>query len=155
MTDQIENRLPVDLLEKSIRSGSEFGWRQNDFPAVVEAARRLQIAIEGGLVQYVFEDGTCELYWLHYYTQEMKKGENWVNYCNRTAKECIDAFNKIIRERNIEKEAIDNFGLAKTESENGTVLEKHKLFILSFEGKKAPEQNQSQNQSQNQNRKPR
>lgn len=135
MTDQIENRLPVDLLEKSIRSGSEYGWRQNNFLEVVEAARKLQIAIEGGQIQYVFEEGTCELYWLHYYTQEMKAGENWVNYCNRTAKECVDKFNQIIREKNIEKEAIDNFDLVKKEVANGIVLENHKLFIISFEGK--------------------
>ena len=136
MTDQIENRLPVNLLEKSIRSGSEYGWRQNNFLEVVEAARKLQIAIEGGQIQYVFDDGTCELYRLHYYTQEMKAGENWVNYCNRTAKECVDKFNQIIREKNIEKEAIDNFDLVKKELENGIVLENHKLFIISFEGKK-------------------
>jgi hypothetical protein len=136
MADPIENRLPVHLLEKSICSGSEYGWRQSDFAEVVEAARKLQIAIEGGLVQYVFEDGTCELYWLHYYTQELKKGENWVNYCNRTAKECMEMFNAVIR-RDIEKEALENFDLAKKELENGTRLENHKVFILSFEGKKS------------------
>jgi hypothetical protein len=135
MTDQIENKLPVSLLEKSIRSGSEYGWRQADFLEVVEAARKLQIAIEGGLVQYVFEEGTCELHWLHYYTQEMKKGENWVNYCNRTAKECAEKFNQITRERNIEKEAMENFDLIKKELESGTTLENHKVFILSFEEK--------------------
>src|SRR3954466_3727204 len=136
MAEQIENKLPVELLEKSIRSGSEYGWRQKDFPEVVEAARKLQLAIEGGLVQYVFEEGTCELHWLHYFTKEFKKGENWVSYCNRTAKECLDKFNQIIRERNIEKEAIDNFELVKNELANGTVLEDHKVFILSFEENK-------------------
>lgn len=135
MTDQIEHKLPVHLLERSIMSGSEYGWRQSDFAEVIEAARKLQIAIEGGLVQYVFEEGTCELHWLHYYTQEMKKGENWVNYCNRTAKECLDKFNKITRERHIEKEAIDNFELVKRELANNTVLANHLVFIISFEGK--------------------
>ena len=96
MTEIIENRLPVDLLEKSIKSGTEYGWRQNDFLEVVEAARKLQVAIEGGQIQYVFEEGTCELHWLHYYTNEIKKGENWTNFCNRTAKECSEMFNQII-----------------------------------------------------------
>lgn len=136
MTDQLEHKLPVHLLEKSIQSGSEYGWRQNDFPEVIEAARKLQIAIEGGQVQYVFEEGTCELHWLHYYTQELKPGENWMNYCNRTAKECMEKFNRIIRDRNIEKEALDNFTLVKLQSEGGIVLEDHKLFIISFEGRK-------------------
>lgn len=136
MTNSIENRLPVNLLEKSIRSGSEYGWRQNDFLEVVEAARKLQIAIEGGQIQYVFEEGVCELYWLHYYTQEIKTGENWVNYCNRTAKECVEKFNQIIREKNIEKEAIDKFDLVKKELKAGIAIENHKLFIISFEAKK-------------------
>ncbi len=136
MTEIIENRLPVALLEKSTKSGSEYGWRQNDFLEVVEAARKLQIAIEGGQIQYVFEEGTCELHWLHYYTNEIKKGENWTNYCNRTAKECSEMFNQIISKRNIEKEALDNFSLVKEKQKEGVVLEHHKLFIISFEDKK-------------------
>ncbi|HLA55535.1 MAG TPA: hypothetical protein VK623_05525 [Flavobacterium sp.] len=136
MTEQIEHRLPVHLLEKSIRSGSEYGWRQNDFLDVIEAARKLQIAIEGGQIQYVFDEGTCELHWLHYYTDEMKSGENWANYCNRTAKECVEKFKKITGERNIEKEALDNFSLVKENSENGIILDNHKVFIISFEDKK-------------------
>ncbi len=136
MTEIIENRLPVDLLEKSIKSGTEYGWRQNDFLEVVEAARKLHIAIEGGQIQYVFEEGTCELHWLHYYTNEIKKGENWTNFCNRTAKECSEMFNQIISKRNIEKEALDNFSLVKEKLKEGVVLENHKLFIISFEDKK-------------------
>ena len=136
MTEIIENRLPVDLLEKSIKSGTEYGWRQNDFLEVVEAARKLQIGIEGGQIQYVFEEGTCELHWLHYYTNEIKKGENWTNFCNRTAKECSEMFNQIISKRNIEKEALDNFSLVKEKLKEGVVLENHKLFIISFEDKK-------------------
>ena len=136
MTEIIENRLPVDLLEKSIKSGTEYGWRQNDFLEVVEAARKLHIAIEGGQIQYVFEEGTCELHWLHYYTNEIKKGENWTNFCNRTAKECSEMFNQIISKRNIEKEALDNFSLVKEKLKEGVVLENHKLFIISFEDQK-------------------
>ncbi len=136
MTEIIENRLPVELLEKSIKSGTEYGWRQNDFLEVVEAARKLQIGIEGGQIQYVFEEGTCELHWLHYYTNEIKKGENWTNFCNRTAKECSEMFNQIISKRNIEKEALDNFSLVKEKLKEGVVLENHKLFIISFEDQK-------------------
>lgn len=136
MSEILEHRLPVDLLEKSIQSGSEYGWRQADFLDVIEAARKLQLGIEGGLVQYVFEEGTCELHWLHYFTEDIKIGENWANYCNRTAKEASDMFQQIITKRNIEKEALDNFSLVKQQQENGVVLENHKLFIISFEDKK-------------------
>jgi elongation factor P--beta-lysine ligase len=44
-------------------------------------------------------------------------------------------FQQIIAKRNIEKEALDNFTLAKQQQENGVVLENHKLFIISFETK--------------------
>ncbi|SCY79408.1 hypothetical protein [Flavobacterium caeni] len=135
MTDQIEHRLPVELLEKSIQNGSEYGWRKNDFLDVVEAARKLEMAIEGGLVQYVFEEGTCELYWLHYFTDEFKKGENWVDYCNRTAKECAERFNKIVREKDIKKDAINSFELAKQKADEGIDIDKHQIFIISFEDK--------------------
>jgi hypothetical protein len=136
MTETIENRLPIHLLEKSIKSGSEYGWRQNDFLEVVEAARKLQIAIEGGQIQYVFEEGTCELYWLHYYTDDIKKGENWTNFCNRTAKECTEKFKQITSNKNIEKEALESFSLVKEKLKEGITLEDHKLFIISFEDKK-------------------
>lgn len=136
MSEILEHRLPVDLLEKSIQSGSEYGWRQADFLDVIEAARKLQLGIEGGLVQYVFEEGTCELYWLHYFTEDIKIGENWVNYCNRTAKEASEMFQQIVSKRNIEKEALDHFPLVKQQQEHGVVLENHKLFIISFEDKK-------------------
>lgn len=136
MIEQIENKLPVHLLEKSIKSGSEYGWRQNDFLEVIEAARKLQIAIEGGQIQYLFEEGTCELHWLHYYTEEIKSGENWITYCNRTAKEASEQFKKIIAERDIKKEAIDNFELVLLKSNEQIDVDDAKLFIISFEGMK-------------------
>jgi hypothetical protein len=155
MSDIIEHRLPVELLEKSIQSGSEYGWRQEDFLEVVEAARKLQIAIEGGMVQYVFEEGTCELHWLHYFTEELKKGENWVNHCNRTAKECSEKFRQIISKHNIEKEAIDNFSLVKQQLDNGVVLENHKLFIISFEDKETAQVTETKEKEKEKEKQPR
>jgi hypothetical protein len=76
------------------------------------------------------------LYWLHYYTDEIKKGENWVGYCNRTAKECTEKFKKIVNERDIKKEAIDSFELVKEKLNEGIDIDSHRLFIISFEGKK-------------------
>jgi len=133
--ERIENMLPVALLEKSIQSGSEYGWRQDDVLEVIEAARKLQIAIEGGLVQYLFEEGTCELHWLHYFTDEIKKGENWVNYCNRTAKEASDKFRKIISGKDIKKEAMESFELVRIKASEPIDVDQHKIFIISFERK--------------------
>lgn len=151
-TEPIEYKLPVDLLEKSIQSGSEYGWRQADVLDVIEAARKLQLAIEGGLVQYVFEEGTCELYWLHYFTDEIKKGENWNAYCNRTAREASEKFKKIVSGKDIGKEALENFELARQKSEEGIDIENHKLFIISFEDKRDQPQPAAKTQNKSKHR---
>lgn len=133
--EPLEHQLPVELLEKSIQSGSEYGWRQNDVLDVIEAARKAGLAIEGGLVQYVFEEGTCELYWLHYFTDEIKKGENFAAYANRTAREASERFKKVISGHDIKKEALDNFELVRTKAAEAVNIEDFKLFIISFEDK--------------------
>jgi hypothetical protein len=85
-----ENRFPEFILNKSIKSGNELGWKQNDFLEVVETARKNFIAIFGGQIQYAFPGCTYELYWLSYDPDERQLKEEWVTYCNRTAKECMD-----------------------------------------------------------------
>ncbi len=36
-----EERLPKSILDKAIKSTNEFGWRQEDFLEVIEAARKV------------------------------------------------------------------------------------------------------------------
>src|ERR1700712_871574 len=103
-TNLVERRLPEKILNKAIKSGNEFGWQQTDFIETIEAARKLKIGIVGGQVQYVFPDGTCELYWLSYDSGERQAGENWLKYCNRTADETINKFKDLITKTDFEKE---------------------------------------------------
>jgi hypothetical protein len=109
-----ENRLPKPILEKAIKSGNEFGWTQTDFLEVVEIARQNFMAIIGGQIQYVLPDGTCEPYWLSYDPDKRQLNEDWLTYCNRTAKECVDKFNKLIASTDIEKEALTSFDFLAT-----------------------------------------
>ena len=126
-----ENRLPKHILDKAIKSGNEIGWKQEDFVAVVEAARQGFIGIVGGQIQYVLTDGTCELYWLSYDPAPRRVNENWLTYCNRTADECIDKFNKLVASTNIEKEAL-SFDFLKDKKERGVDINKFLTFILYF-----------------------
>lgn len=97
-----ERRLSKSILDKAIKSGDEFGWRQKDFSEVIEAARQNHLAIIGGQVQYVLPGGTCELYWLSYDPDKRQPNESWLTYCDRTAKECLEKFNTLVMTTDIE-----------------------------------------------------
>jgi hypothetical protein len=126
-----EYRLPKEIREKAIESGNEFGWKQQDFKEVIEAARQIPVAVVGGQVQYVFNDGTCELYWLSYYTDERQENEDWLTYCNRTAKQSFEKFGRLINETDFEKEEM-SFEFLKGKKEKNIDLEKHRIFIIYF-----------------------
>jgi len=126
------NRLPKAIREKAIRRCNEFGWRQQDFKDVIEAARQIPMAIIGGQVQYVFNDATCELYWLSYDSKEKQENEDWLTYCNRTVSEVIKQFDELINETDFDKEAISSFEYLKHKKEQGIDIDKHKIFILYF-----------------------
>ena len=130
-----ENRLPKSILDKAIKSTNEFGWTQNDFFEVVETARQNFIAIIGGQIQYVLADGTCELYWLSYDPDKRQLKEDWLTYCNRTAKECIDKFNQLILTTNFEKEALASFQFLADKKKSGVNINDYLTFILYFDDK--------------------
>jgi len=126
-------RLPKSLLDRAIRSGNEFGWRQTDFLEVVEAARKEKLAILGGQVQYILPEGTCELYWLSYDPAERLQNESWLDYCTRTASKTINKFKLLISQTNIEREAITNFELLKDKNNSGASISDYLTFILYFD----------------------
>jgi hypothetical protein len=126
-----ERRLPETILKKAFRSGNEFGWRQTDFIETIETARGLKIAIVGGQVQYVFLDGTCELYWLSYDPTERQPGEDWIKFCNRTADETIKKFRDLTTKTDFEKEA-SSFDFLRDKKSKGVNIEDNKVFIIYF-----------------------
>ena len=126
-----EYRLPKQIRERAIESGNEFGWKQQDFKKVVEAARQVPMAIVGGQVQYVFDDGICELYWLSYDPDERQENEEWVTYCNRTANQVNQKFDKLINETDFDKET-QTFEFLKEKKNKGIDIDEHKIFIIYF-----------------------
>ncbi len=129
-TETEEKRLPERVLNKAIRSGHEFGWKQADFVETVETARNLKMGILGGQVQYVLPDGTCELYWLCYDPSDRYEGEDWINYCNRTAAEVKNKFNDLIAKTDIENEAVTSFDFLRDKKSKGVNIEDYKIFII-------------------------
>ena len=126
-----ERRLPETILNKAIKSGNEFGWRQTDFIETIETARKLKMGIVGGQVQYVFPDGTCELYWLSYDSNERQADEDWIKYCNRTADETIKEFEDLITSTDFEKET-SSFDFLRDKKARGVNIEDNKVFIIYF-----------------------
>jgi hypothetical protein len=130
-----EKRLPKSILDKAIKSTNEFGWKQEDFREVIETARKTKLAVIGGQVQYVLLDGTCELYWLSYDPADRQINETWLNYCDRTANECLEKFNKLIATTNIEEEALTSFAFLTYKKKNGVDISKFLAFIIYFDDK--------------------
>jgi len=79
---EIEERFfPKNILALATKSGKEFGWKKVDFENVVNIAVTAGLAIVGGQVQYIFEDGTCEAYWLDYDSTNVKfTGNGTINF---------------------------------------------------------------------------
>ena len=127
----VETKLPKYILEKAIKSNNEFGWRENDVVEVINIAVENGLAILGGQVQFVFEDGTCELYWLNYNSNDKLNNENWSEYSRRTANECVQKLGKIAS-RNIESEAIEFFDFLKNKKNNRKEIYQNMIFILYF-----------------------
>lgn len=126
-----EHRLPKRTREKAIESGNEFGWKQKDFKEVIETARKVPMAIIGGQVQYVFNDGTCELYWLSFDPEERQENEEWITYCSRSAKQANEKFDRLINETDFEKEAL-TFEFLKNKKEEGIDIDNYRVFIIYF-----------------------
>jgi hypothetical protein len=131
--ENLEHRLPKSILDKAIKSTNEFGWKQEDFVNVVEAAKENQMAVIGGQVQYIMPNATCELYWLSYDSENRKQNEDWNCYCNRSANECIEKFNKLISSVNIEKEAVESFEFLAHQKNKNVNLSEHLAFMLYFD----------------------
>ena len=126
--------LPNEILQRSIVSGKEYGWKRRDFEEVVEEAVKVGLGIMGGQVQIKLPDGTCELYWRNYDTHERVTDEDWVSYCDRTRQECFSKFEMLPANQTLIEEGIENFKLLKEKSEQGVNLEEYLIFILYFDG---------------------
>ena len=131
MTEE-QKYLPSKILNKSTLSSHEYGWKREDFREVVDYAVKAKLGVVGGQVQFVFPDGTCELYWHKYDTKEKVAGESWLSYCERTKQECLQQFKALPNNQRLIEEGIEKFRFLREKSEQGVDLENYLIFILYF-----------------------
>ena len=133
-----EIELPEEIKSKArISKGGEFAWRKTDFEAVISSAKENNLASIGGQAQFIFPDGTCELYWVNFDSTDQKAGESWESYVNRSANEVLFVFRKVVEETDFRKEALEfNFIKNKIETEQIDPLD-YLWFVGYFNSKQA------------------
>ena len=124
--------LPPKILCKAVRSGNEYGWKREDFQDVLNIVSNANIGIIGGQVQFKLPNGTCELYWHQYDSNDQIPNEPWELYCQRTKKEVAKAFSKIPSNLELVKEATEYFEFLAEEANNGVDIEQYLIFIIYF-----------------------
>jgi hypothetical protein len=122
--------LPKNLADKSNFDGCEYAWRQEDVIAVMETAKQLSFAPLGGEVQFRYNDGIYELYWLFFGCKDRTEDETWEQYLERSTTECIQAFQILCEKTNFITEGVENFPKLKTKSD----LKDHLCFPMYFWG---------------------
>ncbi|HJV64508.1 MAG TPA: hypothetical protein VJ550_02115 [Geomonas sp.] len=128
---ELEVLLPANLKRKAIRSGNEWGWRKKDVDEVFQAAKELRLAALGGQVQFVFEDGTCELYWLDMDPAKGKETEEWSQFSERSIAESRSKFHRLCETTNFIEEGTKNFQfLSSKAKEPETDLASHLTFVV-------------------------
>ncbi len=128
-----EELLPASIKERVVLSGNEWGWRSDDVLDVLEAADKIGLANLGGQVQFVFADGTCELYWLNIDPKERSESEEWAHFAKRSIAESRENFLRLSNSTNFVDEGIENFKFLKRKAqEPGVDLSRSLIFILYF-----------------------
>lgn len=86
----------------------------------------------GGEVQFIFPYGTYELYWLHYDSQDLKPGEAWASYVDRSASEVVADFKRLCDTTNFRVEAGDWRGIRAEVPEDAIDLIDYLWFVIYF-----------------------
>jgi hypothetical protein len=64
MSELIESRLPAEILAKADFRHNEYAWRIEDLPAVIAAAKALNLLNLGGQLQLRTAEAIGEVYWV-------------------------------------------------------------------------------------------
>jgi hypothetical protein len=64
MSELIESRLPPEILAKADLRHNEYAWRVEDLPAVIAAAKTLNLLNLGGQLQLRTAGAIGEVYWV-------------------------------------------------------------------------------------------
>lgn len=123
--------LPPHLLAQAVQSGSEFGWRSSDFPAVLRSAAAEGFACLGGQFQWVLSDGTCEPYWLNADARPKLPAESWAAYVRRAEAEVEEGFALLLRTTDFDTEA-EKWPHLREKKEQGVPVNDYLVFVAYF-----------------------
>ena len=127
-----ENLLPKSILLKAFVSGKEYGWRKGDIPEAIKAATDVNLAVIGGQPQFIVDGYTCEPYWLGYDSDSRRIDETWAEYVQRSGREVLTRFQKLIDETDFEI-VVENWEFLKQKRQEGKNLMECLFFILYFD----------------------
>ena len=125
--------LSPEILMKATKSGKEYGWKISDVPSVLSDAKNNNLANLGGQLQYVFPDGTCELYWMDIDAGARAEGESWKDWVEMSYEICSINFQALIKNSDFFKEAEGSSSFIKEKIKAGIDVTKNEAFILYFE----------------------
>ena len=126
---QEESEFSPELRKRVFCKGSEWGWKFEDIPAVIKECQKLDYAILGGQVQFIFPDATCEDYELKADPKERSDGESWAGYARRSCTEFLELFNELVKTTNFEKEALKWPDIEQKKAKGTNILD-HMCFML-------------------------
>ena len=127
-----DQHLPVEIVARAVRSGRELGWRRSDLPDVLAAARDRGLAALGGQVQFVLPNGTCELYWRNYDSEDRRQGESWDRYVARSHAEVLTAFGRLPSPEELVQEGVASFAFLRERHDEGDDLGRDLWFLCEF-----------------------
>ncbi|MBX9725136.1 MAG: hypothetical protein K2X81_27280 [Candidatus Obscuribacterales bacterium] len=96
--DHPELLLPEAIRQKASISSNEYAWKIEDIEETLLAAKRANLASIGGEVQFRFDDGEAEPYWLGFDSGEQLPGESWEQYVERSAQKVLEHIQRLYRE---------------------------------------------------------
>ncbi|HZW86991.1 MAG TPA: hypothetical protein VFF41_05980 [Gallionella sp.] len=126
-----DDELPPHLLTRAVKSGREFGWRQEDFLVALHEAALEGFACIGGQFQYALPDGACELYWLNADSLPHTPSESWWSYVKRSEEEVKKGYELLLRTINFDAE-VNKFDFLREKIAGGISLDEYLIFIAYF-----------------------
>jgi hypothetical protein len=124
--------LPADMRAKAVLSGRELAWRREDVFHALRTAHENGLAFLGGQVQFVFPEGTCELYWLNFDPADRMPAEPWPAYVRRTYVEADLALHRLLDSVDMKAEAVNAFEFLRTKDLAGEDVLAHLVFVCYF-----------------------
>lgn len=128
----VEQKLPLELLNKATLRDNKYAWIPEDIPSVIEAASELNLAVLAVQLQFRLPEKTCELYWRTFVSKDKQPIETWEQYVQRAAQECLQLFLEIMK-YDLLQEGLESFRYLREQYQNGVNIIDYACFVVYLE----------------------